>query len=313
MNSEDYSPDMGSTIFISASMQNPSDQTPTRTRETRLMSLPEIDLDRLLEQTAKITQIAGEKILDVYNSDFTVSKKNDQSPVTLADIQAHECIVALLQDLTPEFPVLSEESMHVPFNQRKDWHRYWLVDPLDGTREFVNRNGEFTINIALIENHVPILGIVYVPVEDCHYSAHIDMPAKKTATDGTAMHIRAKKTSLENMTIACSRSHSNSRQSHFMELFPQAKRISLGSSWKLCLVAEGKCDIYPRFGATSEWDTAAAQCIIQAAGGALTGMNLKPLSYNTRDSLINPPFLAIADSDFRWDSYLKQLPDSTLP
>jgi len=221
---------------------------------------------------------------------------------------SHEIILTGLAELTPDIPVLSEESASIPYETRQSWDRYWLVDPLDGTREFVKRNGEFTVNIALIENHQPVLGVVHVPVSRLCYFCGQGKGAYKQETGKTANRIKTKTTSADNFIVAGSRSHGNERQHKFFAgLGEDVEVIAIGSSLKLCLVAEGKVDIYPRFGPTSEWDTAAAQAIVTAAGGIVTDTELKSLEYNSKESILNPHFLAVADPSFDWLPYLQDL------
>ncbi|OQW92013.1 MAG: 3'(2'),5'-bisphosphate nucleotidase [Beggiatoa sp. IS2] len=255
-----------------------------------------------------IAQTAGEHIMEVYVTDFGVEHKDDKSPLTLADKVAHEVIVSSLNDLTPDLPVLSEESASIPFAQRQHWQRYWLVDPLDGTREFIKRNGEFTVNIALIDNHQSVLGIVYVPVTGVTYYAAVGHGAFKRLPEAhTPQPIKVRPCLPHQITIAGSRSHSNKELETFVERMAVDVKVelkSIGSSLKTCLVAEGQADIYPRFGLTSEWDTAAAQCVIEQAGGHLTDLQWQPLRYNTKDSLLNPHFIVFGDNRKNWARYL---------
>jgi 3'(2'), 5'-bisphosphate nucleotidase len=254
----------------------------------------------MLDTVKRIAQNAGEGIMEVYATDFTVNHKTDHSPVTAADMAAHEIIKAGLTEIQPNLPILSEESTAIPYDERASWKRYWLVDPLDGTREFVKRNGEFTVNIALIDDHKPILGVIYVPVTKVTYVAIKGEGAFKYLPNGSKEQIQIRSCPKDHIVIAASRSHINSATKKFIEnLDTQVKFFSVGSSLKSCLVAEGKVDIYPRFGPTSEWDTAAAQCIVEEAGGVLTDLNLKPLRYNTKESLLNPHFIVCGDSNLR--------------
>jgi len=261
-------------------------------------------LPELLNVIFRITADAAAKIMDIYNTDFSIEQKDDSSPLTKADMASHNTICEQLTKLTPDIPVLSEESSDIPYEKRKNWRYYWLVDPLDGTREFIKRNGEFTINIALIEQHRPILGVVHIPVTGATYFATKGNGAFKQLRDGLPNAIKVRKTKMENITVAGSRSHGNEKQQAFIDRLGKIEVIAIGSSMKFCLVAEGKVDIYPRFGSTSEWDTAAAQCIVEEAGGMVTDMSLKTLKYNMKDSLINPDFLVIADRSFDWLPYL---------
>ena len=262
-----------------------------------------INLEYLCHNAIDIARLAGESILEIYNGDFEVEQKADQTPLTAADIAAHNIIVKQLGELTPEIPILSEESEAVPYEQRKNWHRYWLVDPLDGTREFVKRNDEFSVNIALIENHVSILGVIYAPVLRIDYFAWHKGGAYKLQPGEKHKKISVRKPG-DKLIIAGSRSHGNERQKAFVENLGDIEAISMGSSLKSCLVAEGKADLYPRLGPTSEWDTAAAQCIVEEAGGRMTRTDMRPMRYNTKDSLLNPDFFVFGDNDIDWSKYI---------
>ena len=262
-----------------------------------------IDAKKLLPSIIEISEQASEKILEHYQTDFKIEEKADQTPLTSADMAAHHCIVNALNKLTPELPVLSEEASNISFDERKTWQDYWLVDPLDGTREFIKRNGEFSVNIALISNHQPILGVIYVPVTGvCYYACKGQGSYKKTM-DGIEKN-KVRKTDPNSIIVAGSRSYQDDSLDHFLKNIEDYTIINMGSSIKSCLVAEGKVDIYPRLGPTSEWDTAAAQCIVEEAGGYVTDTSLKPLCYNTKDVLLNPHFFVFADSGIHWPDYL---------
>lgn len=265
------------------------------------------EIKYLLEEVKAIARSAATEILAVYNTDFDVERKDDKSPLTLADLASHRLICERLQNLTPDIPVLSEESATTGFNVRREWHRFWLVDPLDGTREFIKRNGEFTVNIALIEDHEPVLGVIQIPVSGICYFATKGDGAFRQPEDETPARIRTRSTNSQSLAIAGSRSHGSEKQRAFIEKLGDVEIYAIGSSLKFCLVAEGKVDIYPRFGPTSEWDTAAAQCIVEEAGGVVTDEALNPLRYNTRESLLNPNFLVIADPSFDWLSIIQGL------
>ncbi len=257
-----------------------------------------------LTQLIAIAEAAGEAILQIYHKDFSVYEKDDKSPLTEADLAAHKIIVEGLQKLTPELPVLSEESARIPFETRNNWSSYWLVDPLDGTREFVKRNGEFTVNIALIESGRPVIGIVHVPVSGETYYGRSNEGAWKQGRDGSSKTISAVTQRRSPARVAGSRSHAGDSLQHFLDQLGAHEIVSMGSSLKLCLVADGTADIYPRLGPTSEWDTAAAQAVVEAAGGHVTDTNMQPLRYNSKDSLLNPFFLAFGDTREDWQSYL---------
>ncbi|MDX1571618.1 MAG: 3'(2'),5'-bisphosphate nucleotidase CysQ [Xanthomonadales bacterium] len=263
------------------------------------------DLNALIEPVIALTREAADRILAIYNTEFKVEAKADDSPLTKADLASHRTIVAGLSELTPEIPVLSEESSRLPFSERSQWHRYWLVDPLDGTREFVKRNGEFTVNIALIEDHRPTLGVVQVPVTSEVFYAARGHGAFHVGPDGSAQKIHCRDLPEGPLTVAGSRSHPGERLAGYLDALGEHELISMGSSLKFCLVAQGKADLYVRLGKTSEWDTAAAQCVVEEAGGQVTDTAMKPLRYNTKESLLNPEFFVFGDSDRDWSTYLK--------
>jgi len=262
------------------------------------------NLSELLPEIDNIARSAGDKILKIYKTDFSVTNKEDNSPLTVADTAAHEVICENLSLLTPQIPILSEESSHIDFSERMKWTQYWLVDPLDGTREFVKKNDEFTVNIALIDGHKSVLGVVHIPVINTSYLAAINHGAYRCDKQNKMEKISVRKINKNDITIAGSRSHGNQRQQSFISKIKNAKVLSIGSSKKFCLVAEGKADIYPRFGSTSEWDTAAAQCIVEESGGKVIDEDLNPIKYNTKSSLINPSFFVIADTSFNWKQFI---------
>lgn len=260
----------------------------------------------LLDSVVSLARDAGARILAVYNrgGELDVQQKDDRSPLTEADMAAHHAIVAGLGLLTPELPVLSEESAAIPFAERAAWSRYWLVDPLDGTKEFIKRNGEFTVNIALIDGHRSVLGVVYTPVSGLTYYACRGQGAFKIEGGGEPVPIHARPHRGGKPVVVGSRSHPSEAFQHFLRAIGEHEVISLGSSLKSCLVAEGRADIYPRLGLTSEWDTAAAQCVVEEAGGALVDTGMRPLRYNTKESLLNPHFLVVGDPDYPWQKFL---------
>jgi 3'(2'), 5'-bisphosphate nucleotidase len=262
------------------------------------------ELSQWLPQVIKIAHQAGHAIVEIYNQDFNIEHKDDKSPLTEADMAAHHIIVDSLEAMTPTIPVLSEESASIPYAERSGWSRYWLVDPLDGTREFIKRNGEFTVNIALIENGQAIMGVIVVPVTGKCFYACRGQGAYRVKEGGKAAAIQVRKLNPDNIKIAGSRSHAGERLKVFLDKVGHHELVSMGSSLKSCLVAEGRADIYPRLGLTSEWDTAAAQAIVEEAGGQITTLDMKQLQYNTKDSLLNPEFLVIGDTSFDWAQYL---------
>ncbi len=260
----------------------------------------------LLERVAAIAREAGREILEVYNRDgIAATAKADNSPLTAADLRAHRLIVRRLGELTPGVPLLSEEAAAVPFAVRAQWRSYWLIDPLDGTREFLSRNGEFTVNIALIADHAPRLGVVHVPVTDTTYSGWPGAGAWRAQRAAPAQSIRVASRSATPLRVVGSRSHRGDSLDAFLARVGPHELVGVGSSLKFCLVAEGAADVYPRLGPTSEWDTAAAQAVLTAAGGAVCAVDGSALEYNTRESLLNPFFLAFGPRDRDWLTLLR--------
>jgi 3'(2'), 5'-bisphosphate nucleotidase len=272
----------------------------------------QIDHGALLDIVAR----AGDAIVEVYGTDFDVENKSDQSPLTQADLAAHEIIAEALARLTPEIPLISEESEPPGFATRSGWDRYWLVDPLDGTKEFVNRNGEFTVNIALIEAHEPIFGIVGVPVQGRIFLGDLEAGIAQLHADGASSPIAtdARSQGDESLNVVASRSHGGERLETYLDAlsrtFPDLTRTPVGSSLKLCTLAEGKADFYPRLGPTSEWDIGAAHAVLRAAGGEVYTFDGKPLAYNTKESFLNPDFFAVADRRFPWAATLPPVPEA---
>jgi 3'(2'), 5'-bisphosphate nucleotidase len=263
---------------------------------------------QLILQIVAIAQQAGKAIMEVYAAPATaVKSKADQSPLTEADLASHRIICESLAQLTPQYPVLSEESAEISVAQRMTWPEYWLVDPLDGTKEFIKRNGEFTVNIALIENGTPILGVVYAPVLDvCYYAAR---GAGAFVQRGTSKAQSIKVKALvagEVIKVVASRSHSDARTESLLKQLGNCETISMGSSLKLCLVAEGAAHFYPRLGPTMEWDTAAAHAIVNEAGGTVCNNTADELTYNKAD-LHNSEFFVYAKSDTTFIQAMKEL------
>jgi len=261
-------------------------------------------MDKQAQQLLDIARAAGQAILEVYHQDFSVDQKDDDSPLTAADLASHRIIVQRLGELDPAIPILSEEGASIPYSTRSRWQRYWLIDPLDGTREFVKRNGEFTVNIALIDRGRPVAGVVHVPVTGISYLGQAGQGAWKVDPTGQPTTIQVSGKRQKTARVAGSRSHAGDSLMRFLERLGEHEIVSMGSSLKLCLVAEGAADIYPRLGPTSEWDTAAAQAVVEAAGGLVTDTQLEPLRYNTKESLLNPYFLAFGDQSENWERYL---------
>jgi 3'(2'), 5'-bisphosphate nucleotidase len=256
-----------------------------------------------IEKVITIAETAGKAILEIYARDFQIDEKDDKSPLTEADMAAHHIIVDALSELTPEIPLLSEESAETAFDERKRWQRYWLIDPLDGTKEFIKKNGEFTVNIALIENHDPVLGVVHVPVRGRTYAGEAGKGAFVTES-GERKEISVQPQAQVPIRVAGSRSHAGESLQRYLDKLGEHKLVSMGSSLKLCLVAEGNADIYPRLGPTCEWDTAAAHAVVSAAGGEVTDLRGETLKYNTKESLLNPHFLVFGDKNKDWLEYL---------
>ncbi|WP_108125545.1 3'(2'),5'-bisphosphate nucleotidase CysQ [Saccharospirillum mangrovi] len=238
---------------------------------------------------------AGEAILAIYEQDFDVETKADTSPLTAADLAAHQAIVAGLSQLTPQVPILSEESATIAWHERQSWQQYWLVDPLDGTKEFIKKNGEFTVNIALIDKGEPVWGVVHAPVLDCTYVGGTAVGGSRKEQDGNEQGISVSSLpkGKAGWRIVGSRSHQSDAFQTFVKDFDHPEIKSLGSSLKICLVAEGAADLYPRLGPTSEWDTGAAHALLRGAGGELfNAVDSEPVKYNQSESLLNPFFIA---------------------
>jgi 3'(2'), 5'-bisphosphate nucleotidase len=263
----------------------------------------------LLARVADIARRAAREILEVYQSgEFAASVKANSSPLTAADLRAHRLILQSLNALTPGLPVLSEESAVSSFAERSRWGRYWLVDPLDGTREFLARNGQFTVNIALIDAHAPALGVVHVPVTDTAYQGLPGTGAWRQDAGGVCREIRVSSRSAAPVRVVGSRSHAGDSLAAFLERIGPYELIRVGSALKLCMVAEGAADVYPRLGPTSEWDTAAAHAVVAAAGGVVSGLDGAALAYNTRAELLNPFFVAYGPQDHDWLALLRKQP-----
>lgn len=253
-----------------------------------------------LNQLVVIAKKAGDAIMAVYGkADFDVSQKSDDSPVTEADIASHNVIVKALEEAFPQWPIMSEEAADIPWDERKHWDTYWLIDPLDGTKEFIKRNGDFTVNIALIHQGKPVVGVVYAPVLNSCYSgiagqgAWKDQNGVETVLDISHRAINAVP------VVVGSRSHISPDVQEYLAKLGEHQMQSVGSSLKFCLVAEGKADVYPRLGLTSEWDTAAAQAVLEAAGGLVVRYpEGDALRYNSKENILNPYFIAASKAWF---------------
>ena len=267
------------------------------------------DFSQHLPAVIDIARAAGQLTLDIYQKkDYQAYTKNDQTPVTSADIAAHKLILEKLTELTPETPVLSEEDADVSFNKRANWHRYWLVDPLDGTQEFIARSGDFATIIALVEDHRPVMGVVYGPVSGVTYYAYKNKGAWKIPDMDEILRINTlnHEGQADSIAMAISRRQDISRITSRMNSRWNYDLVPLGSAaLKACLVAEGAVDCYLRLGPTGEWDTAATQCIVEEAGGRILSTQLEPLSYNERETLENPNFIVLGDQSLPWDEILQ--------
>jgi 3'(2'), 5'-bisphosphate nucleotidase len=267
-------------------------------------------MEKLIEIAIKASIEAGKAIMEIYDTDFDIAYKKDHSPLTTADQAAHQIISLFLESTS--LPILSEEGKHLHFNERKGWHQFWLVDPLDGTKEFIKKNGEFTVNIALIDHGKPIAGVIYVPVADVLYVGIENQGAFKLHSteeyDGSVEDLRKKAINLPEIKnenafrVVASRSHLSAETAEFIENLKKdhsnIQTVSKGSSLKLCLIAEGAADIYPRFAPTMEWDTGAGHAIVNAAGGrvVLAEDENIALTYN-KENLLNPWFIASGERD----------------
>jgi len=250
---------------------------------------------------------AGAAILGVYHSgDPGATRKQDDSPLTAADLAAHRIICSGLAALTPDIPVLSEEAADISYAVRSGWSRYWLVDPLDGTREFLSRNGEFTVNIALVEHRRPVLGVVHVPVTGVDYWG---IPGQGSWRAGgatqQALPIRVSEGVGPVVRVVGSRSHRGASLDAFLERLGPHAMVPMGSSLKFCVLAEGLADVYPRLGPTSEWDTAAAQAVVEGAGGRVLRLDGQPLDYNSKPELLNPDFIVFGPDGIDWLALLR--------
>jgi 3'(2'), 5'-bisphosphate nucleotidase len=261
-----------------------------------------------LPAVIELADAAGTEILRVYQSAFSVTFKRDRSPLTEADLGAQRIISAGLAALTPQIGMLGEESAPDVFRQRRDWPALWLVDPLDGTREFVKRNGEFTVNIALVSDGEPILGVVSAPAQSLLYAAARGGGAFRRDAEGRRTPIQVCHSAPSRLRILGSRSHADAVLDRMLDRLGPHERISIGSALKFGVLADGRADLYVRRGATSEWDTAAGQAVVLEAGGCVVDFEGKPLRYNQRDSTTNPSFIAYADRSRNWPALLASTP-----
>ena len=263
-----------------------------------------MSLEIWLEGVREAVAEAGEAILEIYADPvrFETEHKADDSPLTAADLAANRILVAKLRALTPDIPILSEESAQAPWSERQHWNQCWVVDPLDGTKEFVKRNGEFTVNVGLVKNHRPILGVVYAPVLKHWYFSAEGLGAWQQKGNEAAEPIHVGGEPTDGVwRVVGSRSHQSPDMAQFLSHFGQTELVAMGSSLKLCLVAANEADVYPRLGPTSEWDTCAAHAVVNGAGGQVLDLNTgKELTYNARESILNPHFIVCSEPKPDW-------------
>ena len=259
----------------------------------------------LLPQVIAVARAAGSEIMGVYARDFSVTLKDDQSPLTAADLVAQQVISAGLARITPRLPQLSEESAPEETAARRQWQSLWLIDPLDGTREFVKRNGEFTVNIALVHEHQPVLGVVYAPASGLLYAAARGGGAWLVDEQGRHSALQAAIPAAQPPRVLASRSHRGASLDALLDRLGEHTLVSVGSALKFGYLAAGRADFYPRLSPTSEWDTAAGQAIVEAAGACVVGFDGAPLRYNARDTLLNPSFLCWADGNHDWPAFAR--------
>lgn len=250
-----------------------------------------MQLGSILSDVIRVADEASEKVLHIYQSDFRVSYKADESPITAADTAAHDIIMRGLRGISRDIPILSEEGNEIPWEERKHWRRFWLVDPIDGTRDFTQRTGEFTVNIALIENGEPVLGVVTVPALKEVYWGAKGEGAYKRDRSGKVHRIQVSEPRSIKRVVA-SKNHLNPETREFIAKLGEHELVQAGSSLKFCRIAEGHADIYPRLGPTCEWDTGAAHAVLLAAGGKVQTIEGSALKYGKKDFL-NPCFIAV--------------------
>lgn len=256
-----------------------------------------MDYATLLPELLPLVERAGQAILPFWRSALNITQKADSSPVTEADLAAHHILLAGLAELTPDIPVLSEEAADISLVQRRTWQRWWLIDPLDGTKEFIAGSAEFTVNLALIEQGQVKLGLVGVPAQGTLYYGGLGLGAWKIEPKQTPCALQVRTQPPGELVVVASRRHSSTAQEQLLDGLSQClgslQLTSVGSSLKFCLLAEGKADCYPRLAPTSQWDTAAAQGVLEGAGGAVVDLHGEPLSYPARNDFLNPSFLAL--------------------
>jgi len=247
--------------------------------------------EQLISSVVEIAKEAGIAITEIYNSDFDYQLKKDLSPITAADNLSHNIITERLKTLTPNIPILSEENCNIPYKIRSQWTQYWLVDPLDGTKEFISKNGEFTVNIALIENNTPIFGVIDIPVTNETYWGSKVNGSFCSDANNDVKQINVSEDNQNSIRLVASRSHPSNMLASLLEIIVDYEIIEIGSSIKFCLIASGQADCYPRFGPTSEWDTAAGEAIVESAGGQVVNTNGDSMNYNVKEDYLNPNFI----------------------
>ena len=247
--------------------------------------------EQLISSTVEIAKEAGMAITEIYNSNFDYQLKKDLSPITAADNLSHNIITERLKTLTPKIPILSEENCDIPYKIRSQWTQYWLVDPLDGTKEFINKNDEFTVNIALIENNTPIFGVIDIPITNETYWGSKVNGSFCSDTNNNVKQINVSEDNQNLIRIVASRSHPSNMLASLLEIIVDYEIIKIGSSIKFCLIASGQADCYPRFGPTSEWDTAAGEAIVSYASGCVVTARGNSMNYNVKEDYLNPNFI----------------------
>ena len=253
--------------------------------------------EEIIESVKEIACVAGDAIMDIYASNFDFKLKDDDSPLTEADRISNRIIIESLKSIAPQLPILTEESSNHTFKERSSWETYWLVDPLDGTKEFIKKNGEFTVNIALIHKNTPIFGMIRVPaLSQTYWGAH-GFGSMKEVDQKEIEKIKVSNFNSKKIRVISSRSHKNKILSSYLNKLGYVEEVFIGSSLKFCLLAEGKADFYPRLGPTSEWDTAAGEAILKFSGGFVTSDEGERMIYNSSESLLNPYFLASSNEN----------------
>ena len=271
--------------------------------------MPTDSISSLLDIAKSAAQAAGKVVMEIYDSgDYKSYQKDDDSPVTSADYKANEVILAILKRKTPHIPIMSEESDNGALDERKDWHRYWLIDPIDGTQEFIARSGDFAVNIALVEDNQPVIGVIYWPPGETLYFASKGHGAfKESRTENKRIHVRKfDDPEQDPVMIDISRRQARENVMRSMSDHRTYQTYPTGScSLKSCFIAEGKADVFLRLGVTGEWDTGASQCIVSEAGGNILAHDFSPLSYNERNSVTNPDFIVMGDQRVNWQTIVK--------